>query len=205
MTVFVVGLSLMFSADARAQVGMMQTGEEIGEHHESLEEVLNELTEKYDVQRITDLSCSDLTDEELIRLGDGLMEEMHPGEQHERMDQMMGGEGSESLDAMHFQMGRNYLGCDSDNPAVVWGGAMGGMMGRVWPMMMNGQWDNDVVMGNGGFFGVLKQTSPWFVLVVVAVLLAKLLLLVLVVILLVAAIRYLWVSGSEQTSRKKKK
>ena len=41
--------------------------------------------------------CDQLTEEQLEAIGDYYMEQMHPGEAHELMDKMMGGEGSESL------------------------------------------------------------------------------------------------------------
>ena len=51
------------------------------------------------------ISCDNLTDEQLEILGDYYMEQMHPGEAHESMDDMMGGEGSESLKQVHINMG----------------------------------------------------------------------------------------------------
>jgi len=50
------------------------------------------------------VSCDNLSEEQLEEIGDYYMEQMHPGESHEYMDKMMGGEGSESLRAMHIQM-----------------------------------------------------------------------------------------------------
>ena len=66
------------------------------------------------------ISCDKLTDEQLEAMGDYYMEQMHPGEAHEMMDQMMGGEGSDSLKQVHIQMAKR-LYCTED---------VGGMMGN---------------------------------------------------------------------------
>src|SRR3989344_1488126 len=52
------------------------------------------------------VGCSELTDEPLEEIGDYYMEQMHPGEAHEIMDNMMGGKGSESLEQVHINMAR---------------------------------------------------------------------------------------------------
>ena len=54
------------------------------------------------------ISCSDLTDSQLELIGDYYMEQMHPGEAHERMDTMMGGEGSESLKQVHINIAQAF-------------------------------------------------------------------------------------------------
>ncbi len=90
--------------------------------HESLDEVLPELLTKYNKNTIQELDCKELTDKELERVGDAVMESMHSGVAHERMDEMMGGKGSESLRQMHIQMGQRYFDCDST-------GFVGGGMG----------------------------------------------------------------------------
>ncbi len=79
------------------------------------------------------ISCEKLIDEQLEAMGDYYMEQMHPGEAHEMMDQMMGGEGSESLKQMHIQMAK-WLYCNEDV-----GGMMGGgMMNIMGTNMMGG-------------------------------------------------------------------
>ena len=70
------------------------------------------------------ISCDKLTDEQLEAMGDYYMEQMHPGEAHEMMDQMMGGEGSDTLKQMHIQMAKR-LYCNEDV-----GGMMNMMMGN---------------------------------------------------------------------------
>ena len=52
------------------------------------------------------ISCDKLIDEQLEAIGDYYMEQMHPGEAHELMDEMMGGEGSESLRTVHINMAK---------------------------------------------------------------------------------------------------
>lgn len=114
--VLFVAVTKLANAQMTGQ-GMMgsQTGEveSSDELHESLDEVLAELLEKYSKDTVQELSCNELTDSDFERLGDAVMESMHPGEAHERMDEMMGGEGSESLRLMHIQMGQRYLGCNT--------------------------------------------------------------------------------------------
>ena len=73
------------------------------------------------------IPCENLTEEQLEVLGDYYMEQMHPGELHEIMDERMGGEGSESLRQVHINMGRAFY-C-GDNGAMP-SGMMNMMMGR---------------------------------------------------------------------------
>ncbi|MEW6035003.1 MAG: SHOCT domain-containing protein [Candidatus Micrarchaeota archaeon] len=71
----------------------------------------------------SNVSCDKLTDTQLELIGDYYMEQMHPGQAHERMDQMMGGEGSESLKNVHVQMAL-VLYCGQTNTSVTYGGMM---------------------------------------------------------------------------------
>src|SRR3989344_4244389 len=92
--------------------------------------------------------CSQLTEAQLESIGDYLMEQMHPGEAHEQMDKMMGGEGSESLRLMHIAMAKRIY-CNDYSGMADYGfmGMMGnGMMsGGMMNMMMGGN-----MMGSGG-------------------------------------------------------
>jgi len=182
------------AASVEAQVGMMEGDIAVDEvdGNEELDVVIGELVEKYEVESKSDLDCELVSDDDLVRLGDAVMERMHPGERHEEMDRMMGGEESEGWWNIHLQMGRNYLGCDKDSPAVVWGGAIGGMMGRMWPMAFDwDRWGGEVEV-NDKALSLIGKFMPWIGLVVFLVIGVKLLLLVLVITLLVMAIRYLW-------------
>ena len=64
--------------------------------------------------------CKSLSGSQLEIIGEYYMEQMHPGEAHELMDKMMGGEGSESLRLAHITMAKR-LYCNEDA-----GGMMGG-------------------------------------------------------------------------------
>ncbi len=101
------------------------------------------------------ISCDELTEEQLEAMGDYYMEQMHPGEAHELMDQMMGGEGSDSLKQVHINMAKR-LYCNEDIGGMMGSGGMmgGGMMNM---MMGNNQ------MGSGGMgmmgSGMMGQTG----------------------------------------------
>lgn len=91
--------------------------------------------------------CSQLTEEQLKHIGDYSMEQMHPGEAHEVMDKMMGGEGSESLRQMHIALAKRVYCDDTSGMANygMMGMMMSGMMGGGMMNMMRGN-----MMGLGG-------------------------------------------------------
>ncbi|MBI2653705.1 hypothetical protein HYX02_02730 [Candidatus Woesearchaeota archaeon] len=72
--------------------------------------------------------CSQLTESQLEIMGDYTMEQIHPGEAHEVMDKMMGGEGSESLRLMHIAMAKR-LYCNDISDMTNYGMMGYGMMG----------------------------------------------------------------------------
>ena len=76
------------------------------------------------------VSCDNLTNEQLEMIGDYYMEQMHPGEAHEYMDEMMGGEGSESLKQVHINIARRIY-CNENDYGMMNEGMMG-MMGNYY-------------------------------------------------------------------------
>ena len=88
------------------------------------------------------LSCENLTEEQLEILGDYYMEQMHPGELHEIMDERIGGEGSESLRQAHISMGLAFYCGEHQYMSI---GMMNLMMGRGttgYAGMMGNYYDN---------------------------------------------------------------
>ncbi len=80
------------------------------------------------------VSCLQLTDEQLEMIGEYYMEQMHPGELHEMMDERMGGEGSESLKLVHINIAKSFYCGESKYLSA---GMMNMMMGRNGFGMMN--------------------------------------------------------------------
>jgi len=84
------------------------------------------------------IECSGITGEGFQLLGDSVMEKILGDPLlHERMDNMMGGEGSTSLRNMHIAMGRNWLGCEGSAGAYAMP-LMMGMMGSYYPGYYSG-------------------------------------------------------------------
>ena len=78
------------------------------------------------------ISCDNLSDKQLESIGDYYMEQMHPGEAHELMHKMMGGEDSEFVKLMHINMAKSIY-CGEN---TMMGGGMMGMMGSGGMMNM---------------------------------------------------------------------
>ncbi len=119
------------------------------------------------------ISCDDLTNEQLESIGDYYMEQMHPGEAHEYMDRMMGGEGSESLKQVHINIARRIY-CN-ENVGGMMGGGM--MMGR--GMMGNYYFQNPQTNGVYQYNSLGFQTFSYLISILIIIIL------VLVVMLLI--------------------
>ncbi|MBS3132814.1 hypothetical protein J4470_01635 [Candidatus Woesearchaeota archaeon] len=92
--------------------------------------------------------CSELTEQQLELIGEYYMEQMHPGEEHEAMDELMGGEGSETLRLMHMRMAQSFY-C-GDRTAMS-SGMMNMMMGRNGGMM-----GASSIKGSGGMNNMMQ-------------------------------------------------
>ena len=103
-------------------------------------------------------ACTQLTDDQLELIGDYYMEQMHPDQQHEFMDQMMGGEGSAQLRQVHINIARMFY-CGEKQAMST--GMMNVMMGR--GMMGYGGIQNqgglNSMMGSG--YGMMGGYGFW--------------------------------------------
>jgi hypothetical protein len=112
-------------------------------HGRSVTEVLDEIRAELGIDEGKRIPPDAVSPALLEELGDAVMAEIHPDpEVHAWMDQMMGGEGSESLASAHRWMGYRYLtGGYGRGFGMMGGGMMGpGMMGRgmgPWGVMGN--------------------------------------------------------------------
>ncbi|MBI2675743.1 MAG: hypothetical protein HYX24_04760 [Candidatus Aenigmarchaeota archaeon] len=91
------------------------------------EQVMQEMLDRQGSKSVDAVDCKKVSEADFEELGDALMEKMVGSHMlHEQMDEMMGGEESESLRSVHILMGKNWLGCQTSY----------GMMGGMRPMMM---------------------------------------------------------------------
>lgn len=112
-------------------LGLLATTNSVSAHTDaSADELIDEIKTEQSIDDLDDVDCDQISDEHFEELGDAVMSLMHPDEEeHELMDNMMGGEGSESLEARHIWMGKQYLGCFSETSTNFRGSMMmGGMM-----------------------------------------------------------------------------
>ena len=95
---------------------------------ESVDSIMNRMMTNQDVNAISKIECGKISDHEFEELGDAVMGRMlNDIELHDKMDNMMGGEGSESLRQMHIAMGKSWSECGGTSMAMFMP-MMGGMM-----------------------------------------------------------------------------
>jgi hypothetical protein len=122
------------------------------QHGRSVEEVLEEIRDSQGLGPQDRIDPDRVGDEFLKELGEALMSLMVPDpREHTWMDDMMGGEGSESLASMHRVMGYRYLSGDRG-----FHGSMG-MMGPMGGGMMMGPG----MMGGSGMMGSYYRGEDW--------------------------------------------
>jgi len=157
----------------------------------SLEDILSEIKNSQNVSENSQIKCENVSEQNFEELGDAVMGVMHPDEQqHELMDNMMGGEGSQSLKAAHIYMGKQYLGCTSgiSGSGMMGGGGMMGMMGMMGGggMMGSGSnYQNMMGWGSAGF------GWNWLALIF------QFLFLFLIILAIVALIKWISVMGKK--------
>lgn len=141
-------------------VSLAQTGS-------SVSDVLSGIRQSQNVSSNSAIKCDKVSDGQFEELGDAAMDAMNPNEkQHELMDQMMGGEGSDSLRAMHTLMGQRYLGCAAGYYGMMGGGyGMMGSNGYYGGMMGN--------YGSWGWFGWIPMVLFWVLLIFAIIAVAR--------------------------------
>jgi len=101
-------------------------------HGRPLEVVLEEIREKQGLGPDDPIDARDVSDHDLEELGEAVMSVIFSDpEQHNIMDNMMGGEGSRRLARMHRRMGYSYVtgrGHGMCGMFGKWGGKNSGMM-----------------------------------------------------------------------------
>lgn len=76
----------------------------------TINQVIKEIRKELNLKDNEKIDPNKVPDRLLGELGEAVMSERHPNDrEHEWMDDMMGGEGSSSLEAMHKAMGYRYL------------------------------------------------------------------------------------------------
>jgi len=111
------------------------------------------------------VNCKSLSDSQLEIIGEYYMEQMHPGESHELMHQMMGlKEGSDAEKQFHINMAKAIY-CGETNAFGAGGMMSGGMMSM---MMGGGSMMGYEMMGNYGYgFGYWNFVNILYIILLV--------------------------------------
>lgn len=125
------------------------------------------------------MPCNQMSGVQLEQVGDYYMELMHPDQAHELMDQMMGGEGSESLKSAHINMAKTlYCGDKTASYGMMGSGMMnGGMMNMMGNSLGYGMMGNSLGYSTGWsvFFSIFWILLMAGILIVIILVIVKLL------------------------------
>ena len=142
------------------------------EHGRSIQAILEEIKQAQNVERVEQIDPDEVSDAQFAELGEAVMDIRFPNErQHAFMDEMMGGEGSQSLEAMHRSMGYSYLSAGEQSSWGMMGSGRTGW-GMMGPWMMSGYrgfgWGHGMMSaGPGVWILVLLLASAVVVLAIV--------------------------------------
>lgn len=174
-SLFVAGFFILTST-ASAHMGMMDGYSQQYEKNtlspaqtKEINDVLQNIYKTQNIDSQTKIDCSKVTDDQFENLGDAYMNVMLLNQQqHEAMDNMMGGEGSATLKQAHINMGRSYLGCWSNYDS---GPVYMPMMGGFGMMGGSGSYGNyyapSGMMGWSGMMGGYYGGFGWVTMVLV--------------------------------------
>jgi len=159
-------LSVMFLI-----MGTMLWAQEDGHDREAIV-IINEIKQEQGVRTISQIDPDQLSPAVLEELGDAVMGLMIVDEeQHEWMDEMMGGAGSEQLAATHRWIAYNYL--QNDGNLGTWGpgmrryGGMGpGMIGS-WNRDWSNNFNSSINRWGYGSDNMLGWSRNWWIWIVV--------------------------------------
>lgn len=191
----VFGFTILFLISvvpAHAQMGMMgdyynnynneasTSSRTEQQNQKTLDTMVNNLLKSQNVSSVNQLDCQKVSNDQLEKLGDAWMDVVIPNEsEHQAMDNMMGGEGSQSLTNAHIGMAENYLGCSTGNANDSWMPMMFGnynnsadrysARGGGFPMMGWGYGYGNGASGFGWGFGILAFLF-WLVIFIDAIL-----------------------------------
>lgn len=150
---------LAFAIVGATSAFSQSTGEEHGS--QAIDQIMGQIRSELKLGASDRIDPNQVPKPLMISLGDAVMDVMIPNQQqHEFMDQMMGGEGSVSLDSMHEWIAYRYLTSGytpngSGYGIMGYGMLQGGMMSGGMMGFGNGGWG---MMGNPN---VPYAQSPW--------------------------------------------
>lgn len=127
---------------------------------QTLDKAVQDVLKIQNVSSKDQLDCSKITDVQFEKVGDAWMGVRAGTEDvHNRMEQMMGGEGSNTLKQAHIQMGKTYLGClgssANTNMPMLRAPINDASRGGVFPMMGWGYGYGNMMNSYGWGFGIV--------------------------------------------------